>query len=333
MKRVTIKEVAERANVAIGTVSRHLNSSGYVSHDAMLRIERAIKDLDYIPNAAARSMINKKGDIIGLTIPEINNPFLADLVVRFEAALTEMNYSVMLCNNQYKSSKVADFIDDLITRDAEGLVLIATDIYDQQIIRKMKNYLCPIFIGHEDKDFNSISSGDYQVAFDLTQHIINLNHQRIGFIGFNENARQTMLRVEGYCAALEAANLPIRKEYMLQSIAKYNDGYQLTKKLLMLEEAPTAIIAINDFYAMNAYSAISDFGLKVSQDISVAGFDDIFFAKLLSPTLTTVSFDSDILVKTAVKMLMNHIKNPSKEPENVMLPSHVVYRESTSRLK
>ena len=91
MKRVTIKDVAERANVAIGTVSRYLNNNGYVSADAMERIQKAIKDLEFIPSAAARSMINKKSAIIGVTVPEINNPFLADLVVRIESAVSKMN--------------------------------------------------------------------------------------------------------------------------------------------------------------------------------------------------------------------------------------------------
>lgn len=333
MKRVTIKDVAEKANVAIGTVSRYLNNNGYVSSDAMDRIQRAIKELDFIPSAAARSMINKKSAIIGVTVPEINNPFLADLVVRIEAALSKMNYSIMLCNTQYKSAKVSTFIDDLIMRNAEGLFLVATDVNDPALEKRMKNFLYTVSIGHKLDGFDCIRLTDYSAAYELTRHLIGLNHTKIGFIGFNENAHQTMSRVEGYCAALMDAGLPVRQEFMLQSFAGHRDGYHLAKQLLSLDDKPTAMIAINDFYAMNAYSAISDAGLEVGRDISVVGFDDIFMARFLSPALTTVRCDSEAVVENAIGMLKRHMeKGPKSGPEDVELDSTVIYRQSARRL-
>jgi DNA-binding LacI/PurR family transcriptional regulator len=332
MRRVTIKDVAEKANVAIGTVSRYLNNNGYVSGDAMERIQRAIKELDFIPSAAARSMINKKSAIIGVTVPEINNPYLADLVVRIESALSQMNYSIMLCNTQYKSEKVATFIDDLIMRNAEGLFLVATDVNDEGMVKRLSNYLYTVSIGHKLDGFDCIRLTDYESAYELTQHLITLNHKKIGFIGFNENAHQTVSRVEGYCAALKDAGLPVRDEFILQSYAGHRDGYRLAKQLLSLEDKPTAMIAINDFYAMNAYSAITDAGLEVGRDISVAGFDDIFMAKFLSPALTTVRCDSDAVVENAMGMLKDYMENKtSGVPRDVELEAAVIYRQSTGR--
>lgn len=333
IRRVTIKDVAEKANVAIGTVSRYLNNNGYVSGDAMERIQKAIKELDFIPSAAARSMINKKSAIIGVTVPEINNPFLADLVVRIEAALSKMNYSIMLCNTQYKSEKVANFIDDLIMRNAEGLFLVATDVNDESMIKRLNNYLYTVSIGHKLNGFDCIRLTDYEAAYELTRHLIEQNHRKIGFIGFNENAHQTVSRVEGYCAALADAGIPVREAYMLQSYAGHRDGYRLAKQLLSLEDKPTAMIAINDFYAMNAYSAISDAGLEVGKDISVAGFDDIFMARFLSPALTTVRCDSDALVESAISMLKEHMdKKTQSVPHDVELEATVIYRQSTCRI-
>ncbi len=331
MKRVTIKDVAERANVAIGTVSRYLNNNGYVSADAMDRIQKAIKDLEFIPSAAARSMINKKSAIIGVTVPEINNPFLADLVVRIESAVSKMNYSVMLCNTQYKSKKIASFIEDLIMRNAEGLFLISTDINDQALLKKMDSFLYTVSIGHKLNAFDCIRLTDYSSAYELTRNLIDLGHKKISFIGFNENAQQTMFRVEGYCAALKDAGLSVRSEFMLQSYAGHKDGYHLAKQLLSQEDKPTAMIAINDFYAMNAYSAITDAGLEVGRDVSVAGFDDIFMARFLSPALTTVRCDSDAVVQNAISMLKSHIeKGAQYSPSDIVLDSTVIYRNSTS---
>ncbi len=331
IKRVTIKDVAERANVAIGTVSRYLNNNGYVSVDAMERIRKAIEELEFIPSATARSMINKKSAIFGITVPEINNPFLADLVVRIESALSKMNYSIMLCNTQYKSKKVASFIEDLIMRNAEGLFLVATDINDQALEKKMSSFLYTVSIGHKLNNFDCIRLTDYSSAYELTKHLIELGHKKIAFIGFNENAHQTMYRVEGYCAAHKESGLGLRDEFMLQSFAGHKDGYHLAKQLLSLEDKPTAMIAVNDFYAMNAYSAIADSGLEVGKDISVVGFDDIFMARFLSPALTTVRCDSDAVVQNAVNMLKVHLREGMQHsPCDVELDSTVIYRQSTS---
>jgi DNA-binding LacI/PurR family transcriptional regulator len=333
MRRVTIKDVAEKANVAIGTVSRYLNNNGYVSGDAMERIQRAIKELDFIPSAAARSMINKKSAIIGVTVPEINNPYLADLVVRIEASLSQMNYSIMLCNTQYKSEKVAAFIDDLIMRNAEGLFLVATDVNDEAMVKRLSNYLYTVSIGHKLDGFDCIRLTDYESAYELTRHLIDMNHRKIGFIGFNENAHQTVSRVEGYCGALRDAGLAPRDEFILQSYAGHRDGYRLAKQLLSLEDKPTAMIAINDFYAMNAYSAISDAGLEVGRDISVAGFDDIFMARFLSPALTTVRCDSDAVVENAIGMLREHLDGKTQSvPRDIELEATVIYRQSICRI-
>ena len=329
-KRVTIKDVAKAANVAIGTVSRFLNNNGYVSNEATARIKTAIEDLDFIPSSAARSMINKKSSIIGITVPEINNPFLADLVVRLEATLSKMNYSIMLCNNKYSSLKVANFIDDLIMRNAEGLILVATDIDDEVLEKKMKNFLRPIFIGHKRAGFDSICIGDYDSSYQLTKHLISLDHKRIGFIGYNENARQTMIRVEGYCAALEDAGLHVLKELMLQSCAGHSDGYLLAKQLLSMKDRPSAMIAINDFYAVHAYAAIADAGIRVGDDISIAGFDDILMAKFISPPLTTVRCDCQELVDRSIDLLLDMIEGEHEaSPTELMLSSHLVLREST----
>ena len=275
-------------------------------------------------------MINKKSAIIGVTVPEIDNPYLADLVVRIESAVSKMNYSIMLCNTQYKGRKIANFIEDLIMRNAEGLFLVATNISDPTLLKKMDSYLYTVSIGHKLNDFDCVRMTDYRSAYEVTSHLIGLGHKKIGFIGFNENAFQTMDRVEGYCAALKDAGLGVRTEFMLQSSADHKDGYHLANQLLSLEDKPTAMIAVNDFYAMNAYSAIADAGLEVGKDVSVVGFDDIFISRFLSPSLTTVRCDSDIVVQNAVNMLKAHMeKGAQHSPSDIELDSTVIYRQSS----
>jgi len=326
-------KMLQSAHVSIGTVSRLLNNSGYVGKETAERIKKAIKDLEYIPNAGARSINNKHSAIIGVTVPQINNPFLADLVVQIESHLYEKNYSVMFCNAQYRAKKASEFIDDLIMYNADGLILVSTDINDEGLIKKVSNYLSAVSIGHAVSGFDSISLDDFESAYTMTKYLIDHNHYKIAFIGFNRNANQTMERVNGYKAAMLDMGLPLNQEYILESDAGRGDAYKLTSRLIKLDERPTAIIAINDFYAMDAYEAINDFGLKVGQDISVMGFDNISVAKFLYPSLTTVNCNTATMSKCAVQMLNERIKGEyTGKPRNIQLRTEIIYRNSVALL-
>ncbi|MEG0251626.1 MAG: LacI family DNA-binding transcriptional regulator [Christensenellaceae bacterium] len=333
-RRVTIKDVASSAGISIGTVSRVISNKGYVSKEAREKIERAIKELNYIPNTAARSMINKTSKIVGVIVPEINNPFLADLVVKIEACLTKKNYSILLCNSGYSAKKIATFIDDLIMRNADGMILIATDISEKKVLDKIKRYLHGVSVGQKLLNFDCINFTDYKSAYDITNYLIDIGHEKIACIGFNANASQTVERLDGVMTALKDRNLPVVEDYLIEYEVAENGGYICAKKLLELENAPTAIVAINDFYAIGAYEAIFEKGLKVGDDISVVGFDDIGMAKFISPPLTTVNCDTHRMAELATELLMKKIDSgfddfsDDVEGKEVLLPSKIMIRES-----
>ncbi|MDR1579526.1 MAG: LacI family transcriptional regulator [Synergistaceae bacterium] len=340
-KRITIKDVALSAGVSTGTVSRFIRNHGYVGEGARSKIAAAIRELQYVPSAAARSMINKDSQIIGIAVPEINNPFLADLVVKIEAGLSRKNYSIMICNTGYNIVKVEHFMDDLIMRDADGVVMIATQ-GTPKILEKMKAFMHGVIVGQKTSNFDSINFDDRKAAYDIASHLIGLGHREIACIGFHVNAPQTIDRRDGVLAALGDHGIQARQEYMIgedgsshpkmESVAARNVGYVYSKWLLELSERPTAIIAINDFYAIGAYEAIIEKGLKVGQDVSVTGFDDISIAKFLTPTLTTVNCDTKIMADLAVEILMRKITGESGDASverNFTLPSEIVLRESS----
>jgi len=331
-KRVTIKDVAEHANVSIGTVSRAINDSGYVGKEARKKIVDAIKNLNYIPNTTARSMVNKKSAIVGVAVPEINNPYLAELVVRIEASLSKKNYSIMLCNTQYKYHKIANFVDDLVMRNAEGVIFIATDIIDENILKKLKNYLYTVSIGQHISDFDSIVFDDYKTAYELTEHLINIGHRRIAMIGFNQNASQTMERVRGFRAAMQKHDVNVSPDYLISSEGGENSGYYAAKKLLSLKLPPTAIMAINDFYAVHTYAAITESGKNVGSDISVVGFDDILMARLIHPALTTVRYDTQAIADLSTSILHEKIITKTDMNREIVLSCNVVLRESARQL-
>jgi LacI family transcriptional regulator len=341
-KRVTIKEVAKRAGVSTGTVSRFIGKSGYVGPESKERIARAIRELHYVPSTTARNMINNNSQIIGIAVPEINNPFLADLVVRIEAGLSKKNYSIMLCNTGYNTRKTENFIDDLIMRNADGIVMIATNISDEKTLGKIKKFIHGVIVGQKILNFDSINFDDNKSAYDIATHLIGLGHRKIACIGFHINSSQTIERREGVKRALDDHDIPVRYEYFMGydgteiRTPEYDDaknaGYVYSKCLLELDEPPTAIVAINDFYAIGAYEAICEKGLKVGEDISVTGFDDISMAKFMTPSLTTVNCSTQTMANLAVEFLMRKIFGDADGDETertFLLPSDIILREST----
>ena len=341
-KRITIKDVAILAGVSTGTVSRFIRNDGYVGEGSKSRIAKAIHDLHFIPSATARSMINHDSRIIGIAVPEINNPFLADLVVRIEAGLSRKNYSIMLCNTGYNSQKTENFIHDLIMRHGDGIIMIATQVSDRKTLEKINMFMHGVIVGQKIPFFDSINFNDRKAAYDIAYHMIEHGHKRIACIGFHINASQTIERRDGVSLALSDNGIPARAEYMMGydgsgSPGMENDarnvGYVYTKMLLDLPEPPTAIIAINDFYAIGAYEAIAEHGLKVGEDMAVSGFDDISIAKFMMPPLTTVKCDTHSMANLAVDILMRKIyEGGEKENEgekNFTLPSDIMLREST----
>lgn len=328
-KRITIREVAKYAGVSIGTVSRFINSSGYVGKEARDKIEEAVKQLNYLPNSAARSMIKRRSNIVGIAVPEINNPFLADLVVRLEDRLAKNNYSMMICNTKFSREKIANFVDDLIMRNAEGLILVSNSVKEKRVIQKMGEYMKTISIGEHVAYFDCIKLTDYEAACSLTQYLIDMGHTKIAFVGFHPNSTQTMERLQGYKDTMQKNGISLVEKYMLKTSSEYDE----TKKLLEEKEPPTAIIDINDFNALKSYDEIERKGLKVGKDISVVGFDDISVARFLSPALTTVTCDTKKMATEAVDRLLNNIKEDSKGSSlEVTLPSEMVVRDSVADL-
>jgi LacI family transcriptional regulator len=342
-KRITIKDVAVWAGVSVGTVSRYIRNDGYVGTESKKKIASAIHELHFFPSASARGMINRDSGIIGIAVPEINNPFLADLVVKIESGLSRKNYSIMLCNTGYSTQKTEHFINDLIMRHADGIIMIATHISDKNVLEKINMFMRGVIVGQKLPRFDSIIFDDRKSAYDIAEHIIGFGHRRIACIGFHINAPQTVERRDGVIGALRDNCVPVCPGYMMgydgSASPKFEDdsrnaGYLYTRILLGLRNPPSAIIAINDFYAVGAYEAISEKGLKVGEDIAVAGFDDISIAKFMMPPLTTVRCDTQAMASLTVEILMKKISGDSSEKTgrqeiNLTLPSDIILREST----
>lgn len=333
-KIITIRDIARMANVSIGTVSRVINNKGYVKEETRRNIEKIIASTGYTPNVNARSMVSKKSSLVGMIVPEINNPFHSEFVVAVERILARENLSILLCNSEYRFEKEAKFINELIQRNAEGLIFVSSDLEDKELAKKVGLHLKAVGVSSKLVNFDCINLTNWQGAFDITEHLISIGHKRIACIGVAEVLKAPKERLEGYMAALNKHNIQVRDEYILGVGGVNNVGYDRTIQLLEMREPPTAIFCITDYYAINAYKAILDKGLRVGEDISVAGFDDIPISKLLNPSLTTVKFDVKTMAELATDLLLKKINSNSTSDaggrgREILLKTEIVVRDST----
>lgn len=339
--KTTIKDVAALAGVSIGTVSRAINNKGYLSESARQKVLQAVEKTGFVPNIKAHAMMNDSTPFIGVVVPEINNPYLSYLVAYIEKYLDAVNYSIMLCNNSYSSEKAKTFIDRLIQHNVKGLIMIATSIDDKAYLESIREKMYLICINTSIEGTDCINVADWQATFELTEYLIALGHHDIAYIGFNHASPPTMERLRGYKDAMMKHNIPLKEEYMLATdnplIAKYttrnkqNPANYLAAKLLDLPNPPTAIMAINDYYALSIYTECINRGMSVGRDLSIIGYDDIPLAQIVSPPMTSVHCDVDSIAYMATSTLIDHMNEKAgfhREPRSILVPGTIQHRAS-----
>lgn len=332
-KQITINDIAKEAGVAIGTVSRAINNSGYVAKETKKRIMEIVEKTGFNPSAAARSLSTKSSPIIGIVVPEIDNPFLAKLVVVIEHILSREGFSILLCNSEYSLEKLAHFVTDLVQWNAKGLITISTDLVDKEITNIIQDRLNVVTIFSKSKDYDYIAITEWQGSFDLVEYLISLGHRKIAYVGYNKKLQTAMERMQGYKDALEKNAIAIREDYLIP----YEDiapGYIGTKTLLQLNDPPTAILLSNDYYAINSYSAVLESNKIVGKDISIVGFDDIPLSRLINPTLTTIKYDTKTMAELAAEIMIKRINNKIEDDKKgILLPTELVIRNSVIKIK
>ena len=332
-KNITIKDIAKLCNLSVGTVSRVINNSNAVSSASREKVNEVINQTGFQPNSVAQSMVSKKSGIVGIVVPEINNPFLSGLVERLQRYLTENRFSIMLCSSGYKYDEIVRFTDNLIQRNAEGVIFVASDMHDENQIARIRQRLSVVLISASFGGFDSVNIADWQSAFEVAEYLISMGHKRIACMGYNEDSLPTMERYRGYCDAMKKHGLALKPEYQMPTDYitdnLHSRGYIMANALLSLSEPPTAIFAINDFYAINAYFAVKEKGLNVGKDISIVGYDDIDICQLVNPALTTVRCQVETLASLAADILIKNMQSGKPaDVKSILLTGELIKRES-----
>lgn len=341
--KVTIADVARLAEVSMSSVSNVLNGrSGKMRKSTKERIQQAISKLGYTPNLAARQLKTGFSPIIGLIVPSVANPFFGNFARLVEQVALANGYQVLLGNSERDPERERRYAEELWGYGIRGMIFgssLAEIDHLESIIDKGMNVVAfDRKIQEDDKVvIDHVGVDNVQAMRLITKHLIALGHKKIGFISGPIKTVSRIARLEGYRSTIEEAGLPFDKSLIWEGAAtQFGDaemvqlGREGAHTLLSGAKRPTAIIAINDMYALGVYAGARDLGLKVPGDLSVTGVDDIPLAEVAEPALTTVQQPVEEIAKLAVEQLMRRLDGGEGLPaKHLILSPKLIVRGST----
>lgn len=327
----TIREVAERAGVSFTTVSHVINNTRYVSEESRAKVLAAMEELNYRPNAVARSLKSGKTNTLGMILPDSSNPFFAEVGHFIEEAAFQLGYRVILCNTESDPRKEQMYVEVLSQKQVDGIIFYATGDKPASINVLLQSKLPFVMV---DRDLvnipvDAVLTDNCEGGRLATRHLLQLGHQRIACLIGPSDENPSAERVVGYRAALLDAGIVPQEDLVLRGDFHSETGRNLTLQLLNRETPPTAIFACNDMMAFGALRAAYQVGLRVPENLSIIGFDGIELGSYSNPPLTTVAQPKDLMGKQAVKMITERLADPYSPPKRIVLPSKLILREST----
>lgn len=328
----TIYDIAEKAGVSIATVSRVINNSPGVKEETRERVMHVIKQMNYSPNVMAAALTNKKTYTLGLLIPDIANPFFAELARGVEDRANYYGYNVIICNTDNKPHKEIEYLRLLMRKRTDGLVFAAAEAGHSSITRLTRKGFPLVLLAREleGADLDTVLVDNVEAGYLATKHLVELGHHQIGIATETVNIKASQDRHHGYLMALsEEGILPVN-EYQIFNVGSIRAGQEAAKKLLNLPNPPTAVVAFNDLVAIGIMEGAREMGLKIPRDISVVGFDDTIIASITNPPLTTIAQPIYQMGSCAVDRLVGLIKGESVGSKRTVLETRLVVRRSTS---
>lgn len=332
MSKTTIRDVARHAGVGIGTVSRVLNNSPSVSETTRQKVLSIINTLDYSPNLAARRLSRGKTMAVGVIVPFFTNPSVVKRLQGIVSVMSDSAYDLVLFDVE-KTEDRDVLLRNIIRRElVDGLLIISLMPADNDVVEVLETGIPAVIVDADHPWLSRIVVDNANGAKQAATHLIELGHRRIGYINDDPtnpfNGAPTRDRHEGYRQALYDAAIPYKPEYYRQGTLNQSSARCLAQELLRLPEPPTAIFAYSDTQAIGVLEAAHDLGLRVPEDLSVVGYDDIEAAELMHLTTIRQSlYESGVL---GAQLLLEQMIEPFPEPKEILLATELVVRNTTA---
>lgn len=325
-----IREVARLAGVSVATVSRTLSHPEMVSEATQKKVREAVRKVNYQPNMLARNFRSARSYSIVVLVPDIANPFFALVIRSIERQAQKKGYSVLLGDTQDSSAREQEYIRLVETRLADAILQLRP-VSDQFTAGKSFSFPYLHACATESSPGPCIRVDNAHAFQHITEYLISLGHTRIGLITGLAVNPHTVDRLKGFKAALSNAGLTYDPTLVTEGEYSIWSGVNAASRLCKLPQPPTAIACMNDEMAIGAIQAVKAHGLRVPEDISVTGFDDISYARYCDPPLTTIGQPADDMGALAVDMLLSLINDEQLATEDKVLPYNFIVRKSTGK--
>jgi DNA-binding LacI/PurR family transcriptional regulator len=328
---MNIGKIAKRAKVSTATVSRTINGSDKVTPETAERVWRVVRSMGYQPNSYARALVSGKSRMLGLIISDIVNPFFPELVRSFEEIALENGYEVIVANTGYDPERMARGVSRMLERKAEGVAVITSEMGEDFVAQIAERRIPIVFL-----DTARVGAGVSKIKVDYSQgineavqHIVGLGHKRIAFVSGPVELRSAETRRTAFLKCLRQYGAMPDENLIAHGNHRIDGGQAAMEQLLALPHRPTAVLTSNDLTAMGVLRAIYKAKLRVPEDISVVGFDDIELSEFTHPALTTVRLSRTELAQRAFEALATLITGKSEKGRQYDIETHLVVRDST----
>lgn len=328
--RVGVVDVAKRAGVSNATVSRAINGTGFVSASTRKRIEKAVAELGYIPNAAARALVSHRSRAIGIVIPTLENANFAIMVESAQIYLNSRGYHALVSSSGYEPQQEFEQIQSLVSHGVDGVILVGEnrsraviDLLREKSVQHVLTWTL------SEKESPCVGFDNAAAARRLASHLLDLGHTQIGVIaGLTRNNDRAAGRLQGIRQALHDRGLTFIREQLIERPYKISEGQFALRTLLKNEPRPTAVICGNDQLAFGALIECSKKGIDVPAELSIVGFDDLEFASQIVPTLTTMHVPAEEIGSRAAEYLVSSLSGETA-PQAVEVEVRLVVRDSS----
>jgi LacI family transcriptional regulator len=332
-KRITTHDVARLAGVSQPTVSLVLsnNVKARVSSETRERVMRAAEELGYQPNVIARALVLQRSYALGIIVPDLRNPFFAEIVSGAERVAADAGYAVLLCEARERSRD--RHIDALLERQIDGIMIDALGA--ASLTERLLERTNVVLIDEPPDRWPGVASDAFGAGRQAAEHLLGLGHKRFAFLGPATNIHAIRMRERGFVQTLTQAGVKISSDCLRRVPATASGGQAGMKPLLALSPRPTAVFCCNDLVAIGALKTCSVTGARVPRDISIMGCDDIELASLTHPELTTIAIPARELGARAARMLLNALRAEAQTgrveaPVIRTIPSRLVVRGTTA---
>lgn len=312
----TIKDVAKMAGVSTTTVSHVINKTRFVAKETEEAVRLAIKTLRYSPSAVARSLKVNTTKSIGMIVTTSEAPYFAEIIHAVEEHCYRQGYSLFLCNTQNNPEKIKNHLEMLAKKRVDGLLVMCSE-YTQSSLDLLSSFHdLPMVVmdwGPDSTDTDVIEDNSFTGGYLATKHLIDCGHKKIGLIAGELSKTTAKTRYNGFVKAMEEAGLAINEDWIMEGFFEPEDGYECMNKILIQKELPTAVFCCNDVMALGAISAITEKGLRVPDDISIIGYDNIHSSRFYAPPLTTIHQSKSRLGAQAIHLLFERISHKNQQ--------------------